>query len=181
MSGCTKRYFNAQTEDQTELEKSIEWINSNVPESHGATLVHNDYKFDNVMLDPHDLTEIVAVLDWEMTTVGEPLMDLGTTLGYWMSREAGSDLLSMSFNPRVLMENISRSELTEIYAEKSGRDVSEMLFYYVFGTFKIAVIAQQIYFRYAKGFTGDERFAAFNHFVNSLGKIALHAIESGKI
>ena len=128
--------------------------------SSGASLVHNDYKFDNVMLNAENLTEIVAVLDWEMTTIGEPLMDLGTTLGYWMSKEVGSELLSMPFNPRVLMENITRRELVEIYAEKSGKDVSDMLFYYVFGTFKIAAIAQQIYFRFVKGFTQDKRFAS---------------------
>ena len=133
------------------------------------------------MLNPNDLTEIVAVLDWEMTTIGEPLMDLGTSLGYWMSKNVGEQMLSMPFNPRVLMENISRIELVEIYAEKSGRDVTDMLFYYVFGTFKIAVIAQQIYFRYAKGFTRDKRFATFNNFVNALGKIALHGIESEQI
>ncbi len=181
VEGWTKRYFNAKTDEHFELEKSIEWLNANIPESHGATLVHNDYKFDNIMLNPNDLTEIVAVLDWEMTTIGEPLMDLGTSLGYWMSKEVGEQMLSMPFNPRVLMENISRAELVEIYAEKSGRDVSEMLFYYVFGTFKIAVIAQQIYYRYAKGFTQDKRFATFNHFVNALGKIALQAIRTGEI
>ncbi len=181
VEGWTKRYFNAKTDEHSELEKAVEWLNHNIPASDGATLVHNDYKFDNVMLDPQDLTKIVAVLDWELTTVGEPLMDLGTTLGYWMSREAGAELLSMPFNPRVLMENISRSELVEIYAEKSGRDVSNILFYYVFGTFKIAAIAQQIYFRYAKGFTTDQRFATFNRFVKALGKIAVHAIEKGKI
>lgn len=181
VEGWTKRYFNAQTDEHLELEKSIEWLNTNIPTSDGATLVHNDYKFDNIMLNPSDLTEIIAVLDWEMTTIGEPLMDLGTSLGYWMSKEAGAQMLSMPFNPRVLMENISRAELVEMYAEKSGRNVSDMLFYYVFGTFKIAVIAQQIYYRYAKGFTQDKRFATFNHFVNALGKIALHGIESGKI
>lgn len=177
VSGWTKRYFNAQTDDHFELEKTIEWLNENIPESGGAALIHNDYKFDNVILNPENLTEIVAVLDWEMATLGEPLMDLGTTLGYWMSRKVGKEMLSMPFNPRVLMENISRRELVEIYAEKSGRDVSNILFYYAFGTFKIAVIAQQIYFRFVKGFTKDERFAVFNYFVKTLGKIALTAIE----
>jgi aminoglycoside phosphotransferase (APT) family kinase protein len=181
VEGWTRRYFNAKTDANAELEKAIEWLSANVPGGGGASLVHNDYKFDNVMLNPENLTEIVAVLDWEMTTVGEPLMDLGTTLGYWMSKEAGSEMLSMPFNPRVLMENIPRRELVEIYAEKSGRDVSEMLFYYVFGTFKIAVIAQQIYFRFHKGFTRDKRFATFNHFVNALGKIALRSIETERI
>jgi aminoglycoside phosphotransferase (APT) family kinase protein len=181
VEGWTKRYFNAKTDDHAELEKAMEWLKANIPKTSGAALVHNDYKFDNVMLNPENLTEIVAVLDWEMTTIGEPLMDLGTTLGYWMSKEAGSELLSMPFNPRVLMENIPRRELVEIYAEKSGRDTSEMLFYYVFGTFKIAVIAQQIYFRFAKGFTQDKRFATFNQFVNALGKIGANAIEKEKI
>jgi aminoglycoside phosphotransferase (APT) family kinase protein len=181
VEGWTKRYFNAKTGENIELEKAIEWLNANIPKINNATLVHNDYKFDNVMLNPANLTEIVAVLDWEMTTIGEPLMDLGTTLGYWMSKESGDKLLSMPFNPRVLMENISRSALVEMYVEKSGRDVSKMLFYYVFGTFKIAVIAQQIYFRFVKGFTQDKRFATFNQFVNALGKIALHAIEKEKI
>lgn len=179
--GWTKRYFNAKTDEHIELEQTIEWLNQNIPDSNGAALIHNDYKFDNVMLAPDDLTRIVAVLDWEMVTVGEPLMDLGTTLGYWMGKEAGAEMLSMPFNPRVLMENFSRSQLVEIYQSKSGRDISNILFYYVFGTFKIAVIAQQIYYRYAKGFTRDERFATFNHFVNALGKIALYSINKEKI
>ncbi len=181
VEGWTKRYFNAKTDEHIELEKSIEWLNANVPETHGAALIHNDYKFDNVMLNPEKLTEIVAVLDWEMTTVGEPLMDLGSSLAYWMAREDGADLLNMPFNPRVLMESISRTELVEMYSEKSGRAVSNILFFYVFGTFKLATIAQQIYFRFAKGFTQDRRFATFNIFVNSLGKIALSAIEKEKI
>ncbi len=181
VEGWTKRYFNAKTDEHRELEKAIEWLNANMPNSDGATLVHNDYKFDNVMLNPENLTEVTAVLDWEMTTIGEPLMDLGTTLGYWMSKENGAELLNMPFNPRVLMENISRRELVEIYARKSGRDVSNILYYYVFGTFKIAVICQQIYFRFTKGFTYDQRFAGFNTFVNSLGVIAADAIEKEKI
>jgi aminoglycoside phosphotransferase (APT) family kinase protein len=181
VTGWSKRYFNAKTDEHTELEIAIEWLNSNIPESHGASLIHNDYKFDNVMLNPENLTGIVAVLDWEMTTVGEPLMDLGSSLAYWMSKENGAQMLSMPFNPRVLMENISRHELVEMYRQKSGKEVSDIVFYYVFGTFKLAVIAQQIYFRYAKGFTKDRRFATFDHFVNSLGKIAAQSIEKQKL
>lgn len=181
VTGWTKRYFNAKTDEHAELENAIEWLNSNIPESHGAALIHNDYKFDNVMLSPDDLTRIVAVLDWEMTTIGEPLMDFGSSLAYWMSKSEGEAMLAMPFNPRVLMENISRRELIEIYEEKSGKNVSNALFYYVFGLFKLAVIAQQIYYRFAKGFTKDTRFATFNHFVNDLGKIAARAVETGKI
>jgi len=181
VTGWTKRYFNAKTDEHAELEAAIEWLNRNIPASDGAALIHNDYKFDNVMLDPDDLTRIVAVLDWEMTTIGEPLMDLGSSLAYWMSKENGDAMLSMPFNPRILMENISRARLVELYEEKSGKAVSDIIFYYVFGVFKLAVIAQQIYFRFAKGFTRDARFATFNHFVGSLGKIAARTIESDKI
>ena len=181
VEGWTKRYFAAKTEEHTKLENAIRWLNDNIPMESGASLIHNDYKFDNVMLDPDDLTRITAVLDWEMVTVGDPLMDLGTTLGYWMSREAGDEMLNMPFNPRVLMENISRQELVNMYAESLGRTVPDMLFYYVFGTFKIAVIAQQIYARYVKGFTKDDRFAGYDKFVSRLGGLALTAIQSGVI
>lgn len=181
VEGWTSRYIAAKTKEWPELESAIEWLNENIPAESGAALIHNDYKFDNIMLNPNDLTEIVAVLDWEMVTVGDPLMDLGTTLGYWMSRDAGDEMLNMPFNPRVLMENISRNDLAKMYEEASGRDCSNILFYYVFGTFKIAVIAQQIYARYAKGFTKDRRFANFDRFVGSLGSVALQAIGHGEL
>lgn len=181
VEGWTKRYFAAKTDEHPELEATIAWLNENSPAGSGASLIHNDYKFDNVMLDPNDLTRITAVLDWEMVTIGDPLMDLGTTLGYWMSADAGEEMLSMPFNPRVLMENISRRELSAMYGDASGRDVSNLLFYYVFGTFKIAVIAQQIYARFVKGFTKDMRFAGFDKFVAALGRIAEGALDRGKI
>jgi aminoglycoside phosphotransferase (APT) family kinase protein len=181
VEGWTKRYVAAKTHDWPVLENAIVWLSDNIPLESGASLIHNDYKFDNIMLDPLDLTRITAVLDWEMVTIGDPLMDLGTTLGYWMSREAGDEMLNMPFNPRILMESISRSDLTEMYARASGRDVSNILFYYVFGTFKIAVIAQQIYARYVKGFTRDPRFAGFDKFVAALGLIAHMAVKRQQI
>lgn len=181
-TGWIERYFRSKTDECPEIEFTIEWLRANVPAaSNRAALVHNDYKFDNVMLDPNDLTKIVGVLDWEMATVGEPLMDLGTTLGYWMDNSAPEFMLSQPFNPRILMENFTRRQLAERYSEKTGADISELLFYYVFGTFKIAVIVQQIYFRYRRGFTKDERFAGFHHFVAALGKIAAGAIETEKV
>ncbi len=176
VEGWTKRYFAAKTHEHAHLESANKWLNENIPAESGASLIHNDYKFDNIMLDPEDLTRINAVLDWEMVTVGDPLMDLGTALGYWMSADAGEDMLNATFNPRLLMENVSRQELAEMYAAASGRDVSNILFYYVFGTFKIAAICQQIYARYVKGFTRDKRFADFDKFVAALGSIAWDAI-----
>ena len=181
VEGWTKRYVAAKTHEHAELESAVTWLNNNTPTESGASLIHNDYKFDNIMLDPNDLTRVTAVLDWEMVTVGDPLMDLGTTLGYWMSPESGDEMLNMPFNPRVLMENISRSKLVEMYAAVSSRDVTNILFYYVFGTFKIAVIAQQIYARYVRGFTKDERFAEFDAFVAELGSIAGNALRTRTI
>ncbi len=181
VEGWTRRYFAAKTDDRADLEKAIAWLHENVPAESAASLIHNDYKFDNIMLDAEDLTQITTVLDWEMVTIGDPLMDLGTTLGYWMSADSGEEMLKMPFNPRVLMENISRSELAAMYAAASGRDVSNILFYYVFGTFKIAVIAQQIYARHVRGFTKDERFTAFGGFAAALGRFAQSAVERGEI
>jgi aminoglycoside phosphotransferase (APT) family kinase protein len=181
VEGWTKRYFAAKTDEWPEIEDAIAWLNGNIPPESGASLVHNDYKFDNIMLDPADLTRITAVLDWEMVTVGDPLMDLGTTLGYWMSAEAGEGMLDMPFNPRILMENVSRSDLAEMYIEASGRDIADVLFYYVFGTFKIAVIAQQIYARFVRGSTADRRFARFDSFVSTLGTLASSALSKGRI
>lgn len=181
VEGWTKRYFAAKTHEHSQLESAIKWLNENIPIESGASLIHNDYKFDNVMLDPGDLTKITAVLDWEMVTVGDPLMDLGTTLGYWMSADAGEEMLNMPFNPRVLMENISRQDLVEMYAAASDRDVSNILYYYVFGTFKIAVIAQQIYARFVKGLTQDKRFVNFDRFVAALGCISNAAIQLRRI
>ncbi len=181
VEGWTKRYFAAKTDSWDALESAVIWLNANIPTESGAAIIHNDYKFDNVMLDPNDLTKITAVLDWEMVTIGDPLMDIGTTLGYWMSRDAGDQLCNMPFNPRILMENITRQQLVDMYAEALGRSLPEMLFYYVFGTFKIAAICQQIYARYVKGFTADERFAGFNTFVEALGCIAADAIDRRSI
>ena len=181
VEGWSKRYLAAKTDELSHLEHTMAWLNTNIPAESGATLIHNDYKFDNVMLDPEDLTRITAVLDWEMVTVGDPLMDLGTTLGYWMSRDVGDELLSMPFNPRILMENFTRQQLVDLYASASGRDISNILFYYAFGTFKIAVIAQQIYARYVRGNTKDARFASFDKFVAALGMIAAKAISKDSI
>ncbi len=181
VEGWSRRYFHAKTDDHPGLERVISWLNDHIPVETGVSIIHNDYKFDNIMLDPSDLRRVVAVLDWEMVTVGDPLMDLGTTLGYWMSSDTSDEFLNMPFNPRILMENVTRRDLVQMYSETRGRELPDMLFYYVFGTFKIAVIAQQIYARYKKGFTSDERFAGFNRFVGALGTIATRAIERGSI
>ena len=133
------------------------------------------------MLHPGDLARIVAVLDWEMATVGDPLMDLGTSLGYWMDPDDAPELRLLPAGPTTLPGNLRRAEVVERYAAASGPDVSNILFYYVFGLFKIAVIAQQIYYRYQQGLTQDERFASLIGAVRILGHTASQALDKGRI
>ena len=179
VEGWHKRYQNAQTDDVAAMNTLAQWLNEQMPPENAPTLIHNDFKYDNVVLNPHHLPEIVAVLDWEMTTVGDPLMDLGTSLSYWS--EASDGPFEKSFNLTWLPGNLTRQEFADRYAAQSGRDVSNILYYYVFGLFKNAVVIQQIYGRYKKGFTQDERFAGLLMGVQALANRGVEAIEQGKI
>jgi len=179
VEGWQRRYVNAQTDDIAAMQQTYEWLMSKMPAAGPPTLIHNDYKYDNVILNAHDLSEIVAVLDWEMCTVGDPLMDLGTSLSYWA--EATDGAFEKTFNFTWLPGNLSRAEVAQRYAQKSGRDVSNLLYFYVFGLFKNAVVVQQIYARWKNGFSKDERFAGLLFGVKSLSSAALKAIERGTL
>jgi aminoglycoside phosphotransferase (APT) family kinase protein len=120
------------------------------------------------------------VLDWELCTVGDPLMDLGTTLGYWVQDDDDPRWKAMAFGPTSSPGAMSRRELAERYAERTGRDVSNMLFYYCFALLKIAGIVQQIYYRWANGHTKDPRFATLDQVVLALGATGMQAIASGR-
>ncbi|MCA9656818.1 MAG: phosphotransferase, partial [Myxococcales bacterium] len=136
--------------------------------SPAPTLIHNDFKYDNLVLDPDDLTRVRGILDWEMATQGDPLMDLGTALCYWMEAGDPPELQSFSFGPTAIPGSFTRRELAEAYATATGRSLEHVVFYYCFGLFKTAVVAQQIYFRFAKGLTKDPRFAMFIYAVRGL-------------
>ncbi len=181
VEGWTARWQGSRTEDLPDLDRAAAWLAANRPPERGAALIHNDYKYDNLVLHPEDLARIVAVLDWEMATVGDPLMDLGSTLGYWMDADDAPELRIMPGGPTTLPGNLRRAEVVERYAARSGRDVSDILFYYVYGLFKLAVIAQQIYYRYHHGITQDQRFASMIDGVRILGRTASRAIEKGRI
>jgi aminoglycoside phosphotransferase (APT) family kinase protein len=180
VTGWSRRYRDAQTDDLPGLERAATWLDANRPGESGAALVHNDYKFDNLVLDPGDLTRIVAVLDWEMATIGDPLMDLGTTLGYWIEPGDPEPLRRFLAGPTTQPGSLTRREVAERYGRTTSRDVSNMLYYYVFGLFKIAVIAQQIFARYVRGATKDERFAVLGGVVAALGDQAVEAVESAR-
>lgn len=179
--GWVDRYAASRTDDIPEIESVSRWLLERIPGDSGAALIHNDYKFDNLVLDPTDLSRIVGVLDWEMATIGDPLMDLGSTLGYWVEAEDSEDLKVAQCFLTTLPGSLSRMELVDEYTRVSGREVRDLLFYYVFALLKLAVIVQQIYYRYVQGLTQDARFAGMIHVVRSLGRKASGVIESGRI
>jgi aminoglycoside phosphotransferase (APT) family kinase protein len=181
VEGWIKRYQNARTDDIPEMERIAAWLFEHKPADAGGCLIHNDYKYDNLVLDPQEVSQIKAVLDWEMATIGDPLMDLGSTLGYWVDADDPEDWQKQSFGLTTRPGNLNREELLERYVTESGRAVINPVFYYAYGLFKIAVIVQQIYARYKQGLTKDARFAGLINLVRSASKTACLAIEKKRI
>jgi aminoglycoside phosphotransferase (APT) family kinase protein len=181
VEGWTKRYQNARTDDIADLERTASWLQEHKPAESGACLIHNDYKYDNLVLDPADLSRIRAVLDWEMATLGDPLMDLGSALGYWVDGDDPEDWRRHSFGVTTLPGNLTREQLIERYAARSGRAVRHAVFLYAYGLFKIAVIVQQIYARYKQGLTRDARFARLIEIVRAASRVACRAIELQRV
>ena len=181
VEGWIKRYNHSKTDTIANMDFISSWLYENQPLEVGSSIVHNDFKYDNLVLDKNDFSKISAVLDWEMATIGDPFMDLGTTLGYWVDKNDLPELKLFQLSATTLDGNPSREEILELYERESGKSISNPVFYYVFGLFKIAVIAQQIYFRYKKGFTKDKRFSLLNLAVISLSIMAKQAIDKNKL
>jgi aminoglycoside phosphotransferase (APT) family kinase protein len=176
VDGWTKRYRDSQTDPIPEVDAVAEWLAARMPAESGVSLIHNDYKFDNVAFDPETPARVSSVFDWEMATIGDPLMDLGTTLGYWVEAPETEQLSASFIGPTWLPGALTRNELVERYAERRGLASCDMRYYHVYGLFKIAVIVQQIYVRFARGFTSDPRFATLDACVRQLARQAEHAI-----
>ena len=149
----------SRIDDVPAMDRVADWLASHEPAASGVCLVHNDFKYDNLVLDRADPRRLVAVLDWEMATLGDPLLDVGTSMGYWVEPTDHPALQSLGLGVTALPGNFTRAELWERYLARTGRPPTNPAFYYAFGLFKIAVIAQQIYSRYRRGHTADERFA----------------------
>lgn len=181
VQGWTKRYYDAQTDEIQQIDDVIDWLGQNIPPESGTALIHNDYKYDNLVLDPADPSKIIGVLDWEMATVGDPLMDLGTTLGYWVDADDPPEVKALALNLTALPGNMNRMQLAERYSELRGCELTHLLFYYIYALFKIAVIVQQIYTRYKAGYSQDERFAIMIEVVRVMGKAAVRALELARI
>ncbi len=174
--GWTERWQRSKTDDLPEMETLADWLLQQLPpNADPPAIVHGDFKLDNVMLDPSDAGRLVAVFDWEMTALGDPLVDIGIFLAYWAQGrrlEPNDALGSVTNRPGWF----SRDEVLECYAANSGRDLSRIHFYEAFAFFKIAVVIQQIYFRYKRGQTTDERFAKFDVRVRHLAKQGVTAV-----
>ncbi|MEM6319370.1 MAG: phosphotransferase family protein [Bacteroidota bacterium] len=181
VTGWTKRYFNAKTDEVPEIEKVSYWLANNLLPESDSCLIHNDYKYDNVVLDSSDWSKIIAILDWEMCTLGDPLMDLGTSLCYWTNPNDPDWIKKISLSPTTLPGNPTRGEIAEIYAKISGRNLDNIIYCYVFGLFKIAVVIQQIYKRYKTGHSTNPKFAHMNHAVKGLSVMAWQAVQKNRM
>lgn len=177
----SKQYLNAATDDIPEADKVMTWLNEQQPKEYDHSLIHNDYKYDNVVFEDDSWTNISAVLDWEMCTLGDPLMDLGAAIAYWITADDHPMILSVFPYPTSLPGNPSRLDIVESYAQKSGRPINHLVFYYAFGLFKNAVIVQQIYYRYSKGLTTNEKFSQLNKVTRLFFELAWQAIEKQRI
>jgi aminoglycoside phosphotransferase (APT) family kinase protein len=179
--GWIDRYHGSQTHSLPEVERIAPWLLERIPAMKEATLIHNDYKYDNMILNPAEVTRIIGVLDWEMTTIGDPLSDLGTSLAYWVDAKDSDDLHQIRWCPSNYPGSMTRAQLVERYARVTGRDVSSMNFYLAFARFKVAVILQQIYYRYHQGLTQDQRFASLPRKIGTLLRASLYTAETGEI
>jgi aminoglycoside phosphotransferase (APT) family kinase protein len=174
VEGWTERYHGSRTDELPVVLEVAAWLAAHQPADGAPALIHNDWKFDNIIFDD-SLSRVVGVLDWEMSTVGDPSMDLGTSVGYWVEAGDVQSLHMLRFGLTHLPGMMTR------YAAAAGRTVHDAVFYYAYGLFKTAVVAQQIYFRYATGLTKDARFAAFIHGVRALCEQAARTIDAGRL
>ncbi len=173
IKGWVERWEQAKDREVPPLTEVAAWLTLRIPRSTAATLVHGDLKLDNTMLDPKDPGRVVAVLDWEMCTTGDPLVDLGQLLCYWAETGDPYPRSESVVQVTTLPGFLTRDEIVERYAAGTRRDVSRIAFYEVFALFKVAVVVQQIYIRWKRGQTKDERFAGMGARVEALAEAAL--------
>ena len=177
VEGWWRRWGAAALDDDARVSEIYHWLADHLPDSNYFSLVHNDYKLDNTMFDAQNPARVVAILDWDMCTLGDPLSDLGTLLTYWTGTEDSAAVRAIGTMPKGDFGFYSREQILRRYAERSRRDLSDIPFYHVLGIFRLLVILQQIYIRYVRGFTQDDRFARLNESVDALTEWALQVME----
>lgn len=180
VEGWIERYEASKTDDIEAMDRVAERLREQRPPGLASvepTLIHNDYKYDNLVLNPDDLSDVRAVLDWEMATVGNPWMDLGTTLAYWIEPDDPEVLKQLDLGPTLLAGNLSREEIVDRYATRTGRDQRFAPYCTMFGMYKVAVIGQQLYYRFEQGHTEDPRLGQLIHAVRALARRAAELME----
>jgi aminoglycoside phosphotransferase (APT) family kinase protein len=169
--GWNGRYERVITPDVDGFESVREWLASSLPgETDRHAILHGDYRIDNVVLDTRDPCTIRAVLDWEICALGNPLMDLGNSLAYWMDADDPPELRDLAMQPSDAPGMLTRAEVLDLYRDRTGIDTSDFTFYLVYGYWRLAVILQQIYYRYFHGQTEDQRFRGFGQAAQRLGE-----------
>jgi len=177
--GWNKRYANAKTWNVLSGKKVMKWLEDNMPKEGKLCVCHNDFRLDNVVLNGDDPSDIIGVLDWELAAIGDPRMDLGNSMAYWV--EEGDDFFIRANRrqPTNVPGMMTRKEIIEMYGKKTGLDVEDFRFYRVYGLFRLAGIAQQIYYRYAKGYIKHKTFKNFWILSNYLIKTCENVIKKG--
>ena len=171
VSGWSDRWRQAAIDDTDPCNDVVAWLNEKQPAHDNATcVIHNDYRFDNVVLDPERPLHIIGVLDWEMATLGDPLMDLGGSLAYWVQADDDATFQSFRRQPSNAPGMLTRREVIDYYGHRTGRAVDNFDFYEVFGVFRLMVIIQQIYRRFALGQTTQPQFAGFGQAARYMGE-----------
>ncbi len=182
VDGWSGRYRDARTPDAPDFEKVMQWLHDKMPGESGlVSIIHNDYKYDNAVLNPENPVEIIGILDWEMATLGDPLMDLGSSLAYWIEKDDPQEMQMMRQMPTNIDGMLTRNEQVSLYAEKTGIKIDNFDFYYCFGLFRLAVIAQQIYYRFFHGQTKDERFKSLIFAIKILEGVATKVMQKSDL
>lgn len=178
--GWNRRFERVFTPDVDEFGDVRQWLEDNMPEESGRhAILHGDYRIDNVILGKEDPSTIVAVLDWELCALGDPLMDLGNSLAYWMQDDDPQELRGLVMQPSDAPGMLTRREILDLYRRQTGLDTSDFTFYMVYGYWRVGVILQQIYFRYFNGQTRDKRFRTFGTATQCLGEHCQRLIKTG--
>ncbi|MCT8165557.1 MULTISPECIES: phosphotransferase family protein [unclassified Pseudomonas] len=182
IEGWSSRYGKARTPDAPAWEQVMVWLREKMPADHPRPgIVHNDYRFDNVILDADNPMRIIGVMDWEMATLGDPLMDLGNSLAYWIEATDPPAVQQMRRQPSNAPGMLTRRQFVDHYAERAGIRLDNFDYYYCYGLFRLAGIVQQIYYRYYHGQTQDKRFAQFIHMNRLLEQMTLQVIDKSAL
>ena len=176
VEGWSRRYRNALTSDVPDAEILMRWLDQNQPADVASCVIHGDWRLDNLVFNLDKVPSLVGALDWELATIGDPLMDLGSSMAYWIDHSDEAVFANLRRQPSHLPGMPTRKEFIESYLAKSEWGTSNFTFYEVFGLFRLTVILQQIWARYVGGQTTNPSFAGFGDAVNLMVNRAMRMI-----